>query len=1359
MGTRIVAGLLAVAGSCVWAAPEQKILFVGSTSNYVAKGLAALGIPHSVLTAREYTTTSPFDYDVILWGMDETRSALSADPAQVAAFVESGGVLLCFRLNTSAESWLPVRLKRDKAYAFGKILEPEHPVFNTPHKLTDVEMKNVHGGSIYDAFYDLGEGWIPLVSTGAEQNWDKREAASHGPHFGIIELPLGKGRLILSQMIPEYHWFHDSGGDAKVEGARLLENLVRYAMNSAGSRAATRPPREVPEGFRVAFNDIIDLPRRGDGIPLDAPEWRFTAEGPYSMKVDRRGIATFTHADAPSKAGSFAQLTRTVQVPREDGSVTLRWYESDTYCGGRERILGGADHGKTALQNYKKDMRYAQVLINDQVIWEQDVLGRNPQPARTRIRTADITDAVRAGNGNCELTLRVEDREDSGELPFAIDVFWATVDVITDMLRTPATRGFEAQGFTQSEDAQVLSAGQGILTREYDGPAGEFRIAVRLRDGVNGRSTVAVRVDDATVADWTLTADDHRLHWAVTGPVQLDRGSALRIVADCADDDEVEISEVAIVPERLASEPEPAPATAPDIAPGSARVEFQVSVPETAGVAREGEVAVQGVPFPQGCLKDPSKLRVIGVDGNPVPVGSRVIVRWPDGSVKVALLSFPVNVAAKGTATYTVQAGQGVEPLRTQPGVRVTDDGDLLTIRTGKLTATVSKTHGRIVEEVRRGEEIVKPVAEVWDIVLEDENGRVVRSGGETVTETTVVDAGPQRALILRKGSFADADGSMVDYRLQIEATAGSDALLVDSRIINREDTPEVYLKRWSMQLARAESGRGRAWLTDESSRAANPGAVLYQHRENVLTWTGEDGPQSRMEARSPGYVRLPGVAVGMRWFWERFPQAIRFGADELRLDFIPQAFDDEDLPTRWLERMREITDRYSVGGVGYPQSPGKMGLFRLTQGEALSAEVRLVFDGQDTSAPVRDALAPLSHRLRAVADPAYTASTGAFGVFQPTDLTRYARYETSVDGLYRSYLAKRERRREYGFENFGDDTFEWGYGPSYTYWSNSEYDHHHGFALQYLRSGGAQWWELAEQQARMYEDVVINHYAPEKLTQQGGPRHHNATSMWMPSHEDQCWIADHTCSGASAGHSWVQGMIDYWYLTGDPWAEEVTRALADWYCEIVEHNSYGAGGQERGPGWALIALSALNSAITDERLEQAGWTVANWIINYQDPIRGVVSVPISEQPSYEGGSTFMHGIVGRGLGRWYDFTGAPRVKDACIGIAEWITTEPMGPPGRFWYKQSPQNSRRFGPTSQCFNALTYAYVLTEDPWFAEVARALYDQTGAGIRGAAGVADGIRSQHRRDAAEGFRNRRCAGGSVNRGAGSPYGRGR
>jgi len=1293
----------------LFAAPtEPKILLVaGANDSPTLLGLQALGLAHERIGAGEYDAISPFDYDLLIWGMDEPRTPLGSHPEVIRAFVESGGVMLGFR-GSEPDPWLPSPMARDKAFQLGPVLAPAHPVFNTPHRLDRAALEEVHGGSIYRAFWDLGAGWLPLLATGAEQAWDKTPAAATNTRYGLVELPLGRGRIVLCQLIPAYHWFRDRQGDPAAAGAKLFENLVRYAMSQAGHDAANRPPRVVPDTFSAELSDLLATPTRGDGLPLDEG-WTFASAGPFSRRTDRRGVLTLTHADQPSLAGSYAEARRSVVVPKPTGPVMLRFYETDTYCGGNERILGGAAHGQTALENFKREMRYAQVKVGEQVIWEEDVCGRNPQPAALAFRMFDITGLVPPEGGEVPVTLRVEDRAGSGDLPFAIDVFFATVEVITDLRRQTAVEAFGTPaGFTAVGAGLQTTGGAGRLVTQHAGPAGRYLVAVQLLDEVPGRGTARLSVNGRPAAEWTLTADDQRAWWAAAPVLALRPGDELALALTPAGGEALRVEGLAVVPERLLAKrverAEPPGAGGP----GAERVVFEVTVPETGGLAREGEIAVQGLPFPRRCLTDPSRVKV--TDGErSLPVQTRVISRWPDGSAKTALVLFPASTPADGVRRYRVEAGQGVEPAAAS-GLTVQETADAIVLDTGPLQTRLSKVEGRLFDEVRRGGKLLKPAGDAWELVVETEDGRLLRSGGATVSSTAIVDGGPLRALIVRQGTLLQDDTVTLRYRLTVEATAGSDKLRVESTLVNTAG--ELYLKRWSLNLAGCGAEDARA-LVGESWREASEGAVLYQHREDLYTWTGADGAAARAAGKLPGLVRLDGLAVGTRWFWERYPQAIRFGDEAVRFDFIPAAHDEADLPTRWRDRMMEMTDKYTVGGVGYPQSPGKMGLFRLAPGEALSQEVGFGFDGQrGGGADFRW----LTDPLRAVPDPMYTASTLAFGEFHPVDAARFARYEASTETCRASYLAQREKRREYGFENYGDNTFEWGYGPSYTYWSNSEYDHHHGFALQYLRSADPRWWAMCDHTARHYRDVVVNHAGQPYDGSHGGPRHHNATAVWMPQHDDQYWIADHTTAGLSAGHSWVEGMIDYWMLTGDPWAEEVVHQLESWYCSIAEQNRFGAGGQERGPGWALIAISALARATGGERIIAAGDLIAGWLVDWQDPIRGVISVPISEQPSYEGGSVFMHGIVGRGLGRWYDVTGDPAVRQATIGIAEWITTEPMGEPGTFWYKQSPQNSKKYGATDQCLTALTYAYQLTHDSWFADVAVALLDRTGANIR-------------------------------------------
>jgi len=901
------------------------------------------------------------------------------------------------------------------------------------------------------------------------------------------------------------------------------------------------------------------------------------------------------------------------------------------------------------------------------------------------------------------VALRVEDRIASGERPFAVDAFWGAVALGKGLTRFPAA------AFGRG-DVLRLEPGSDASVRLPLSP-GRQRLAVYLQDRVQDRPAITIEAGGRRLARWALTADDQRWYWAVTEPLDLPGECELTLRLEGAPGSVCPVAEVVALPHRPAETP---PTVAATEAPRPATlVGFDVALRETAGCARRGEVTTQGLPFAAGALPDVAKLRVLRADGVAVPSQAFPLANWPDGSVRVAVVSFPGDVAPGAEAHYRVE-GTATPPAPAPGTLRVTEEGDTLTIDTGAITATVSRTHGRLVDRVQRadGTTLKQPEA-LWDLALEDESGRCVRSGGPTVTDVRFADRGPLRLLLVRTGTLADPAGRCVDYRLHLEATAGSDALRFETVIVNRETGSGVFVKRWSLNLGGLGTAGARVWLGNDEAVPAAPGAILYQHREDRLTWTGPTGAREWAAGSSPGFVRAGGVAFGPRWFWQRFPQCLRFDAEGLRCDLIPPAHDERDLPTRWQARMAETTDRYQVGGVGYPQSPGKMGLFRLAPGEALHQEVLFVFDGAPVTADVRQAMAPLTHRLRAVPDPAYTAATGVFGQLHPAD-GQFARYEASVESTYTGYMAKRKARREFGFENYGDDTFEWGYGPSYTYWSNSEYDHHHAFLLQYLRSGDPRWWELAEEQARQYRDVVVVHAGSPEI--KGGPRHHNATALWMPQHEEQFWVADHTASGASCGHSWAEGMAEYWLLTGDPWSGEVVRELADWYCNRVENNAFGASGQERGPGWALIAISGLAATLQTDRLRRAGDAVATWIMDWQDPLRGVISVPISEQPSYEGGSVFMHGIVGRALGRWADITGDPRVRRACIGIAEWITTEPMGTKGAFWYKQSPENSRSYSPTDQCLTALTYAYRFSGDAWFGEVALALYRQTGASTR-------------------------------------------
>jgi hypothetical protein len=1314
---RFLAVACLAAASILSAAP--RVLLVASPGeSHVAQGLTALGIEYERVTPAELGKRSPFASDVVFSDRDVSRRVMDKDADLWREFVRLGGVFVGFR-TSEQESWLPSPLTHDRGYETGELLAPEHPVFTTPHAIDLAALRATHGGSIYHALCALGEGWTPLIKTGAPLGWDKREERVKGPHYGMAELKNGKGRILLTELIPAYNWFHDEKGAKAAPGAKLFENIVTYAFASASEQAAKRPPAKPIEHAVRSLAGLMPPPERAPGVSM-SENWTVTQRGPYTTKTDFRGVRTFLHEDKPSQAGNFIQATTTLTLPDPRAkSILLQWYESDTYCGGNERILGGEKHGQTALKNFKKGYRFKQLLVNGQVAWEADVLGRNPQPTDKRFHTVDIAPLLDRRSGEARITLRVEDRKSSGDLPFFIEAFFARVALLTDdhqrdplLTETgaPASKHILGRRVAQMRDGSVEATGSGAAFWSVAIPKGQHQVAIQVLDSPNGTGRIRLRGPDGDLGDWELTANDGRSWWLLSKPLA---GGVQRLRLDVeVGESPIRIVALALVPYRpLMGQPS---GNGAGHAAKPAAVAIPLRIEETGDTARHQQVSVQTVPLPQGLLRDPDHVCLRDASGEAVPIQTRMVARWPDDSIKILQICFPVTLDAKASAAYTLEAPakpRGKPPV----ALSVKEHKDSIEVDTGPVRAVLSTTHGRILDAVYRGEARLNPDAGAWDLVLQTEDGTQLHANAATVAQTQVLEHGPLRALIVRRGWFASEDGkpTRLEYRLQTEFFAGSDEVRVQSFLINRDDAPEVYLKRWSMALAWNGAQNGAVLLGDRELQA-QAGAVLYQHRENQVTWTGREA-FARKGGKCGGLVRLPGLALGSRWFWQRFPQAIHFAQDQLVQDFIPEPYDEQDLPTEWAKRMAERTDRYQVGGICYPQSPGKMGLFRLARGEALRQETLFRFTAE--RAPLPQLLADLDAPLRAHADAKYVSSTRAYGQLHPQDEAVYPAYEKSVEAFLTGYLAKRIRRREYGFENYGDDTFEWGYGPSYTYWSNSEYDHHHGFALQYLRSGEKRWWDEFEKTAREYADVVVIHHAvPGSYPQKGGPHHHNATSMWMPSDERQYWVADHTKAGAHSSHAWAEGMVDYWFLTGDPWAEEVVREMTDWYVQIVAQNRYGAGGQERGPGWALIALSALARATNDPQIFAAGQSVANWIVNWQDPVRGVVSVPISEQPSYEGGTVFMHGIVGRGLGRWYDVTGDPRVRRALLGIADWLLTEPMDQPGRFWYKQAPNCMHGYGSTSQALNAIAYAYELTDNTRYAQVADELLSHCGASAR-------------------------------------------
>jgi hypothetical protein len=160
-------------------------------------------------------------------------------------------------------------------------------------------------------------------------------------------------------------------------------------------------------------------------------------------------------------------------------------------------------------------------------------------------------------------------------------------------------------------------------------------------------------------------------------------------------------------PERAALVAAPVSSPPPPLAK-SVPARIPLTVRETAGVAREGEVLRSGVPLPRSLgVRDLGGLAVLGPDGKPVPAELHVLARWNAGKDDAAapiqwlLAVFPATVPAHGSAVYTLVTGgeAGPGPAPAAP-LRLTRQGRQVVVDTGAAVFKLGGNAGALFDEV-----------------------------------------------------------------------------------------------------------------------------------------------------------------------------------------------------------------------------------------------------------------------------------------------------------------------------------------------------------------------------------------------------------------------------------------------------------------------------------------------------------------------------------------------------------------------------------------------------------------------------------------------------------------------------------
>lgn len=591
---------------------------------------------------------------------------------------------------------------------------------------------------------------------------------------------------------------------------------------------------------------------------------------------------------------------------------------------------------------------------------------------------------------------------------------------------------------------------------------------------------------------------------------------------------------------------------------------FEVS--NWADIARTGEPVTAGIPLPQGAVYDLSKLRITDNSGNTVPAQFKALSKWwreknlgaQNPSVKWVLCDFQAGVPAANRTSFTLKDDNASGAPST--ALSLTQDASQVTVVTGPLKFTVSKTHFNLFDGVwldanangqfEAGEQIVASNAQNGGVITSGDwstqgcvNGTPHYSSQKAPERVVIEEQGPLKVLIRVEGRhYAASAGTtkgLYGYQVFITAYAGKPCVDVQWAVTNtymEGDKPELGATPWTAYVwpftaynldLNLNLGGTQTYAllgqTEATGTLAASAVRLLQSQGNYSITNATGGTDARGAASvSNGTL---GVRVAMRDFAPNNPKGISLIKDKISLEIFPSSATPYSLDpfSRKNHRMR-----FEFFG-GAPASGALLSLSK-----QMDAPLRL--------------LAPREwYRLT-------NAWERGFGVppsnewdrKAPSAWTRMAKTSSGVNWI-----------------NYGElDEFNGGgdhWNLTSCYW-------------HYLLTGNPEEFEYAEKQTLNFNDIVpvhtgsnrwtdlaywalpeghlsglSNFHNPEELGFQASIQFYNGTYTW------------HRSNIPDAGHMPNKEELEYYLLTGDPATRDAIESEGIRAVCHIFYRTYGA--------------------------------------------------------------------------------------------------------------------------------------------------------------------------------------------------------
>jgi hypothetical protein len=568
-----------------------------------------------------------------------------------------------------------------------------------------------------------------------------------------------------------------------------------------------------------------------------------------------------------------------------------------------------------------------------------------------------------------------------------------------------------------------------------------------------------------------------------------------------------------------------------------------LTVKETAGVARTGEVLSTGIPLPRSLgVRATRWLAVVDPSGKPVPADFRLLARWnavlddATAPIQWVLVSFPATVGAKQSAVYSlVVDGTVANPPPPTP-LTLTQKGDRIVVDTG--AAVFSLSGGKLFDEIRARDHALITGSEM-SLATQEKASR-----HSEVRKVRIEHAGPLSAVVVVEGAYdlpPVGKGGLGSLRRYV-FTAGSPTAVVRQMVAwegnlacngclaAKDGTPNglrLERVRDTLDLFLGDGDRTATVVGDfEAAAIVGPGPACVRQtqrseRHARLRFEAAAGDRKAQGDKADGgMLAVSGpagsVAVALNHLHRYEPQALRLLEDG-RL-----AIDLADGPA-WLAHHQGMFATFAVSALpALPPGPARADLDRLVW-------------------------APLNRPLRAWPDAAWFAKSDAVGEIPVGELPRgLAAYDKLVRSVLEHTVEQVDVQGTAGLMTYGVFPRYWGSKDDSdlrckknltpetwddTFWCGAWTDYHNTLStvpIWAMRTGEVEWLdELAAPGALRTLNTQIMQCAPD--------------DSWFYCGQSPAGYGGYRADFNSS-HAYFDNLFLYYWLSGDSTVVETLR-------------------------------------------------------------------------------------------------------------------------------------------------------------------------------------------------------------------------